>query len=124
MLLQSEHWHEVQHVVQRRVLGYFRTHGLLDEADAHAMLSWQGSGGFSRRNDPSESEPRSTDSKYIPSRPAYPKRGYLSPRTVPNSGTVRIYVTTSVACSNYAIQLLITQLLITQLLITQLSTRH
>ena len=46
-LLQSEHWHEVQHVVQRRVLRYFRTHGLLDEADAHGMLSWQGSGGFS-----------------------------------------------------------------------------
>ena len=26
---------------------YFRTHGLLYEADAHGMLSWQGSGGFS-----------------------------------------------------------------------------
>ena len=38
-LLQSEHWHELQHVVQRRVLRYFRTHGLLDEADAHGMLS-------------------------------------------------------------------------------------
>ena len=46
-LLQSEHWHEVQRVVQRRVLRYFRTHGLLDEADAHGMLSWRGSGGFS-----------------------------------------------------------------------------
>jgi hypothetical protein len=33
--------------VQRRVLRYFPTHGLLDEADAHGMLSWQGSGGFS-----------------------------------------------------------------------------
>ena len=44
-LLQSEHWHELQHVVQRRVLRYFRTHGLLDEADAHGMLSWRGSGG-------------------------------------------------------------------------------
>ena len=46
-LLQSEHWHELQHVVQRRVLRYFNRHGLLDEADAHGMLSWQGSGGFS-----------------------------------------------------------------------------
>ena len=45
--LTPEHWHELQHVVQRRVLRYFRTHGLLDEADAHGMLSWQGSGGFS-----------------------------------------------------------------------------
>ncbi len=45
--LTPEHWHELQHVVQRRVLRYFRTHGLLDEADAHSMLSWQGSGGFS-----------------------------------------------------------------------------
>ena len=45
--LTAEHWHELQHVVQRRVLRYFRTHGLLDEADAHGMLSWQGSGGFS-----------------------------------------------------------------------------
>ena len=35
------------HVVQRRVLRYFHRHGLLDEADAHGMLSWQGSGGFS-----------------------------------------------------------------------------
>jgi hypothetical protein len=39
LLQSSEHWHEVQHVVQRRVLRYFRTHGLLDEADAHGMLS-------------------------------------------------------------------------------------
>lgn len=45
--LTPEHWLEFQHVVQRRVLRYFRTHGLLDEADAHGMLSWQGSGGFS-----------------------------------------------------------------------------
>jgi hypothetical protein len=37
----------LQHVVQRRVLRYFRRHGLLDEADAHGMLSWRGSGGFS-----------------------------------------------------------------------------
>ena len=41
------HWTELQHVVQRRVLRYFHRHGLLDEADAHGMLSWQGSGGFS-----------------------------------------------------------------------------
>ena len=46
-LLQSEHWHELQHVVQRRVLRYFRRHDLLDESDAHGMLSWQGGGGFS-----------------------------------------------------------------------------
>lgn len=37
----------LQYVVQRRVLRYFRTHGLLDEVDAQGMLSWQGSGGFS-----------------------------------------------------------------------------
>ena len=41
------HWHEVEHVVQRRVLRYFHRRGLLDEADAHGMLAWQGSGGFS-----------------------------------------------------------------------------
>ena len=46
-LLQCEHWHELQRVVQRRVLRYFRRHDLLDEADAHGMLSWQGAGGFS-----------------------------------------------------------------------------
>ncbi len=46
-LLTLEHWHELRHVVQRRVLRYFRRHGLLDEADAHGMMSWQGSGGFS-----------------------------------------------------------------------------
>jgi len=45
--LTPERWHELQHVVQRRVLRYFHRHGLLDEADAHGMLSWQGSGGFS-----------------------------------------------------------------------------
>ncbi|MCH7879538.1 MAG: transposase, partial [candidate division Zixibacteria bacterium] len=46
-LLQSDHWHELQHVVQSRVLRYFHRHDLLDEVDAHGMLSWQGSGGFS-----------------------------------------------------------------------------
>jgi Putative transposase/Transposase zinc-binding domain len=46
-LLQPEHWVRLQGVVQRRVLRYFRTHGLLDELDARDMLSWQGSGGFS-----------------------------------------------------------------------------
>jgi hypothetical protein len=46
-LLQPEHWLRLQGVVQRRVLRYFRTHGLLDELDALDMLSWQGSGGFS-----------------------------------------------------------------------------
>jgi len=45
--LQPEHWVRLQGVVQRRVLRYFRTHGLLDELDALDMLSWQGSGGFS-----------------------------------------------------------------------------
>ncbi len=38
---------DLQRVVQRRVLRYFRTQGLLDEADANGMLTWQGSGGFS-----------------------------------------------------------------------------
>jgi len=33
--------------VPRRVLRYFRRHDLLDEVDAHGMLSWQGAGGFS-----------------------------------------------------------------------------
>jgi len=46
-LLQPEHWIRLQGVVQRRVLRFFRTHGLLDELDARDMLSWQGSGGFS-----------------------------------------------------------------------------
>ncbi|MBT3957026.1 MAG: hypothetical protein HOE94_01145, partial [Gemmatimonadales bacterium] len=45
--LTPEHWAELQYVLQRRVLQYFRRHGLLDEVDAHGMLSWQGSGGFS-----------------------------------------------------------------------------
>ncbi len=45
--LESHHWHDLQRVVQRRVLRYFRTRGLLDEADAHGMLDWRGSGGFS-----------------------------------------------------------------------------
>ena len=34
-------------LLQRRVLRYFRRHGLLDEIDAAGMLTWQGSGGFS-----------------------------------------------------------------------------
>jgi hypothetical protein len=46
-LLRPEQWTRLQGVVQRRVLRYFRTHGLLDELDALDMLSWQGSGGFS-----------------------------------------------------------------------------
>ena len=45
--LTPEHWHALQHVVQRRVLRYFSRHDLLDEADSHGMLSWRGSGGFS-----------------------------------------------------------------------------
>ena len=45
--LMPEHWDELQHVVQSRVLRYFHRHDLLDEVDAHGMLSWQGSGGFS-----------------------------------------------------------------------------
>ena len=31
--LMPEHWHALQHVVQRPVLRHFRRHGLLDEAD-------------------------------------------------------------------------------------------
>ncbi len=46
-LLQPEHWARLQGVVQRRVLRYFRTHGLLDGLDTLDMLTWQGSGGFS-----------------------------------------------------------------------------
>jgi Putative transposase/Transposase zinc-binding domain len=46
-LLTPEHWHALQYELQRRVLRYFRRHGLLDKTDAHGMLSWQGSGGFS-----------------------------------------------------------------------------
>ena len=45
--LTPAHWLELQRVVQRRVLRYFRTQGLLDEADAIGMLTWRGSGGFS-----------------------------------------------------------------------------
>ena len=50
--LSPAHWLELQHVIQHRVLRYFRTQGLLDEADANGRLTcqgsnWQGSGGFS-----------------------------------------------------------------------------
>ncbi len=45
--LEPPHWLDLQYVVQRRVLRYFRRQGLLDEADAYSMLGWQGSGGFS-----------------------------------------------------------------------------
>ena len=38
---------QVESVVQKRVLRYFRRQGLLDEVDAAGMLTWQGSGGFS-----------------------------------------------------------------------------
>ena len=37
---------QVESVVQKRVLRYFRRQGLLDEVDAAGMLTWQGSGGF------------------------------------------------------------------------------
>ncbi len=53
-LPQSGHWHELQHVVQHRVLRYFRTHGLLDDDDAHGMLSWQGTGALLRSTRPSQ----------------------------------------------------------------------
>ena len=46
-LLDEHHWLGLQRVVQRRVLRYFGMRGLLDEADAEGMLSWQRSGGFS-----------------------------------------------------------------------------
>jgi hypothetical protein len=46
-LLTEPHWRDLQRVVQRRVLRYFRSQDLLDEADANGMLTWQGSGGFS-----------------------------------------------------------------------------
>ncbi len=36
---------QVESVVQKRVLRYFRRQGLLDELDAAGMLTWQGSGG-------------------------------------------------------------------------------
>ena len=45
--LDSHHWLELQRVVQRRVLRYFRDLELLDEADLDGMLGWRGSGGFS-----------------------------------------------------------------------------
>jgi len=45
--LAQAHWLDLQRVVQRRVLRYFRTQGLLDEAATSGMLTWQGSGGFS-----------------------------------------------------------------------------
>lgn len=45
--LGADHVRALEHVLQRRVLRDFRRHGLLDEADAHDMLTWQGSGGFS-----------------------------------------------------------------------------
>ena len=38
---------QVEFVVQKRILRYFRRQGLLDELDAAGMLTWQGSGGFS-----------------------------------------------------------------------------
>ena len=50
-LLDEHHWLGLERVVQRRVLRYFRTHGLLDEADADGMPDTrrrrvgQGSGG-------------------------------------------------------------------------------
>ena len=34
-------------IVQRRVLRYFRRHGLVDEHTTADMLTWQGTGGFS-----------------------------------------------------------------------------
>jgi len=37
--LSPTHWLDLQRVVQRRVLRYFRTQGLLDEADANGMLT-------------------------------------------------------------------------------------
>jgi hypothetical protein len=45
--LTTEHIRQVESVLQRRVLRYFRRQGLLDELDAAGMLTWQGSGGFS-----------------------------------------------------------------------------
>ncbi len=40
--LTTAHWLDLQRVVQRRVLRYFHTQSLLDEADASGMLTWQG----------------------------------------------------------------------------------
>ena len=45
--LTPDHIGQVESVVQRGVLRYFRRQGLLDELDAAGMLTWQGSGGFS-----------------------------------------------------------------------------
>ena len=45
--LTPEHIGQVESALQRRLLRYFRRHGLLDELDAAGMLTWQGSGGFS-----------------------------------------------------------------------------
>ena len=45
--LAPDHIAQVESVLQRRVLRYFRRHGLVDELDAAGMLTWQGSGGFS-----------------------------------------------------------------------------
>ena len=45
--LAPAHWQEVERTVQRRVLRAFRARLLLEPDAAHAMLSWQASGGFS-----------------------------------------------------------------------------
>jgi hypothetical protein len=45
--LTSDHTRQLESTLQRRVLRYFRRHGLLDEIDTAGMLTWQGSGGFS-----------------------------------------------------------------------------
>jgi hypothetical protein len=45
--LTLDHIVQVESVLRRRVLRYFRRHGLLDDLDAAGMLTWQGSGGFS-----------------------------------------------------------------------------
>ena len=45
--LAPDHIAQVESLLQRRVLRYFRRHGLLDELDAAGMLTWQGSGEFS-----------------------------------------------------------------------------
>ena len=45
--LSPEHVERLEATVQRRVLRHFARRGLLDEADADGMLTWQGSGGFS-----------------------------------------------------------------------------
>jgi hypothetical protein len=45
--LTSDRVAQVESLVQKRILRYFRRHGLLDEIDAAGMLTWQGSGGFS-----------------------------------------------------------------------------